>query len=177
MLRKAIFPGLMLTAASLGAQTPPAPANPMSAALLRSFATVSDYIVRSAEQLPDEKYGFQPTAEVRTFAKEIGHVADAHFVYCARARNEASPQQARAENTLTEKAALVARLKESVAYCRDAYSTVTDTMLGQAYQVGNATGLRLTALVTNIGHDNEHYGKIVTYLRLNGMVPPSSQPR
>lgn len=160
----------------LGAQAPQQ-ANPLSAALARSFATVADHIVASAEQFPEDKYGFRASPDVRTFAEEIAHVADAHFTYCSRARNERSPQSGRSEGTLTEKAALVAKLVESVAYCRDSYAAMTDPMLTESYQLGNATGIRAAALLTNATHDNEHYGKIVTYLRMNGLVPPSSQPR
>jgi uncharacterized damage-inducible protein DinB len=166
---------LFVAAAPLGAQAPQAPANPMSSSLQRGFASVSDFIVRAAQEFPEDKFGFKATPDVRTFAQEIAHVIDAHFLYCSRARNEASPATSRLEGTVNEKAALVAKLTESVAYCKVAYETVTDAMLAEPFQVGNARGVRLAPLAGNVAHDNEHYGKIVTYLRLNGLVPPSSQ--
>ena len=166
-----------VAAAPLGAQTQQAAANPMATSLQRSFASVSDYLVRSADAFPDDKYDYKPTADVRTFAQEVAHVIDAHFAYCSRARNEASPQQGRVEGTLSDKTSLVAKLRESVTYCKAAYDGVTDAALPEQFQVGNARGTRFAALMSNVTHDNEHYGKIVTYFRMNGMVPPSSQPR
>ena len=162
-------------AAPLAAQTQQSSANPMSASLQRSFASVSNYIVRAADEFPADKFDFKATPDVRSFAQELAHVADAHFTYCSRAANTASPQQGRIEGTITDRTALLAKLKESVAFCSGIYEGVTDATLGEEYTVGRARGVRLAALVSNVSHDNEHYGKIVTYFRLNGLVPPSSQ--
>ena len=161
----------------LGAQTQHSAANPMAASLQRSFAGVSGYILRAADGFPADKYGYQATPDVRTFAQELTHVADAHFAYCSRARNEPSPQQSRIEGSMTDKAQIVAKLRESVEYCKGTYDAATDATLGEPFEVGRARGVKLAVLVSNVTHDNEHYGKIVTYFRLNGMVPPSSQPR
>jgi uncharacterized damage-inducible protein DinB len=168
------FLALALSAVTVGAQSA-APSEPLSAVLQRSFGTVSAYLLRAADQFPGDKFDYRATADVRTFAQEIAHVADAHFTYCSRAKGEASPQVTRIEGTVTDRATLLAKLKDSVDYCTAAYAGMTDAMLGQEFEVGRARGSRLGALVSNIGHDNEHYGKIVTYFRLNGLVPPSSQ--
>jgi uncharacterized damage-inducible protein DinB len=164
---------LAALAAPVSAQ---APANPMSAALLRSFGSVSDFVVRSAEQFPAEKYSAKAVPEVRSFAEEIGHVADAHYFFCARARGEASPQTQQAEGKITDKTQLVTRLKESVAYCRSVYESTPDAALSETVAAGTNRVVKLAPLTNNTAHDNEHYGKIVMYFRLNGLVPPSSQP-
>ena len=150
--------------------------NPMSAGLARGFANVSGFIVKSAEMLPDEKFSYKPVATVRSLAEEFGHVADAHYMFCSRAKGEANPATAKIEGGGLKKADLIAKLSESVAYCAGVYNAMTDATLAEPFQVGQARGIKLLPLANNIAHDNEHYGKIVTALRLNGMVPPSSQP-
>ena len=176
-MKRLILIAVLACAAPVQAQSPAAPANPMSTALQRSFTSVADFIQRSAEQMPAEKYGYKPTPDVRSFAHEIGHVADAHYLFCSRARNEANPQSARIEGNVLGKAELVAKYRESVTYCKGAYESMTDAQLSQPFEQGQARGVRLAPLANNAAHDNEHYGKIVTIMRLNGMVPPSSQPR
>jgi uncharacterized damage-inducible protein DinB len=175
MKRNLIVVLLAVLAAPASAQAPPA-ANPMSAALLRSFGSVSDFVVRSAEQFPAEKYSAKAVPEVRSFAEEIGHVADAHYFFCARARGEASPQTQQAEGKITDKTQLVTRLKESVAYCRSVYESTPDAALSETFTAGTNRIVKLAPLTNNTAHDNEHYGKLVMYFRLNGLVPPSSQP-
>jgi hypothetical protein len=146
----------------------------MSSALQRSFASVADYIVKSAEQMPAEKFSFRATDDTRTFAQEIGHVADSHYFFCARVKNEPMPQREQLEN-VTGKAALVAGLKASVDYCKGAYDALSDGALASSFQTARGPGVRLAPASNNIAHDNEHYGKIVTLLRMNKLVPPSSQ--
>jgi uncharacterized damage-inducible protein DinB len=172
-MHRSLIAVAVLAASSLEAQAPPTPT--MAGALQRSFASVADFIVRSAEQVPEDKYSYRPTPETRSFAEEFGHVADSHYFFCARAKGEAAPQRQGLEKVVTAKAALVTGLKESVAYCTGAYSGQTDSTLATTFQAGQARGVRLAPLSNNTAHDNEHYGKIVTMMRLNGMVPPSSQ--
>lgn len=169
---------LVLAAASLipAAAFAQAPANPESFALQRTFGSVADFVVRSAEQFPEDKYQSRAVPQIRSFAEEIGHVADSHYFFCARAKGEPPPQSEDAEGKLLDRTRLVARLKESVAYCTGVYGGLTDAALGEGVQVGTGRVVRLAPLVNNAAHDNEHYGKIVMYFRLNGLVPPSSQP-
>jgi hypothetical protein len=163
----------LLMASTLGAQAAAPPT--MSGALQRSFASVAGFLVQSAELMPADNYGFRATEDTRTFAQEIGHVADSHYFFCARAKNEAMPQRQGLENVVTDKTALIAGLKESVDYCRGVYDSMTDSMLAGTFQSGQARGVRLAPLSNNVAHDNEHYGKIVTLLRMNKLVPPSSR--
>lgn len=148
----------------------------MSGALQRSFASVADFLVKSAEQMPADKYAFRATDDTRTFGQEIGHVADSHYFFCARVKAEQMPQREQLQN-VTDKAALVAGLKASVEYCKSAYDALTDSALASYFQTARGRGVRLAPASNNIAHDNEHYGKIVTLLRMNTLVPPSSQGR
>jgi hypothetical protein len=172
-MRYALSIAALLTASTLGAQAAPA-APTMAGALQRSFASVADFIVKSAEQMPAEQYAFRATDDTRTFGQEIGHVADSHYFFCARVKDEPMPQRDRLES-VADKAALVAGLKASVDYCRAAYDALSDSTLASYFQTARGRGVRLAPASNNIAHDNEHYGKIVTLLRMNRLVPPSSQ--
>lgn len=150
-----------------------APANSAVAAATAPYDQVKDYLLRSAEQTPESLYAFKPTPEVRSLGQLIGHVADGQAAYCSAALGEAPPQSS-AERTMTTKAALVEALRTSIALCDRAYAQ-TDAQAMATTKIFGRDGSRLGALVTNATHDFEHYGNIVTYLRLKGIVPPSSQ--
>jgi uncharacterized damage-inducible protein DinB len=133
-------------------------ANDATAALRQSFNEVTGYVTRAAEMVPADKYSYRPTASVRTFGQMIGHIADANNYYCAHARGSNMEWSDAVEKGTATKAALVQKLKQSVDACAGAYS---------------ASG-QPRPLISNIGHTNLHYGNIITYLRMMGMVPPSS---
>lgn len=132
-------------------------------------------IIKSAEQMPEGKYSFKPTPEVRSFGQLIGHVAGAQYSYCSAALGDKPASEGDIEKTKTSKADLVAAIKASTEYCKKAY-TQSDAAAQGMTKVFGEDATRLYALIGNASHDAEHYGNIVTYLRINGMVPPSSQP-
>lgn len=135
---------------------------------------VTEYITRAAEQLPQEKYGYKPTDNVRTFGELIGHIAGAQNLICAAALGEPQRAEDEIEKSVSTKAGLVGALKASTNYCRRAYSQSDTEAAGETTLFGSAH-TRIYALTMNAVHNGEHYGNIVTYLRLLGMVPPSSQ--
>jgi uncharacterized damage-inducible protein DinB len=132
----------------------------------------------SAKVMPQDKYGFKPVETVRTFGQMLAHVAGANYVFCAAARGEKSPHaEEEFEKTATSAAAINKALEDSIAYCDAAYAALTDANAGQV--LGGAFGgkqPRAGILMGNTTHNNEHYGNLVTYLRINGLVPPSSAP-
>ena len=132
------------------------------------------YLTRAAEQMPEENYSFKPTPDVRSFGQLVGHVANASYLFCSGIKGEQNPQTGDFEKT-TAKAALVQALKDAFAYCDGAYQ-ITDTKATEEVSFfGSMKGSKLWALTLNAAHDWEHYGNVVTYLRLKGLVPPSSQ--
>jgi uncharacterized damage-inducible protein DinB len=131
------------------------------------------YILAAAEQMPEADYGFKPTPDVRSFGQLVGHVANAQYAICAAALGETSPARQNFEQT-TEKAGLVAALRASTEYCNRAYA-LSDADALQTTQLFGSQRTRLSALVMNAAHNYEHYGNLVTYMRMKGMVPPSSQ--
>ncbi len=153
----------------------PATANPVSAGSRVMFQIVSGYVTKSAEKVSEEIYAFKPTPEVRTFGQIIGHVADDHYVICAAAQGEKPPVEG-IEKSKTTKADLVKALADSVAYCQKAYAALTDVSGAEVMPFFGQKMARVSILDFNTAHDYEHYGNLVTYMRLKGIVPPSSEP-
>ena len=172
---------LMTSGATLPAQTPSAGgSNPISTAIQSQWATVRGYIQRSAEVMPEANYGFKPVDTVRSFGQILAHVAGANYVFCSAAKGEQSPhEEADFEKTATTRAQIIKALNESLVYCDGVYKSLTDRTAAEAIEMpfGMGKSSRGGALMMNTGHVNEHYGNLVTYFRIRGMVPPSSQPR
>lgn len=135
------------------------------------YQTVRGYITAAAQQMPEDKYSYRPTDEVRSFGEIVGHVANAGYLFCAPVKGEQAPQKPNAEK-LGSKAEIVAALQDAFAYCDGAYQ-VSDA--DAPLQFFGQQHTKLSVLAFNMGHSFEHYGNLVTYMRLNGMVPPSSQ--
>jgi uncharacterized damage-inducible protein DinB len=166
-----------LTAASIAAfaqETPAPPANPISASEKGFYGIVSGYVVAAAQKMPEENYSFKPTPYVRSFGQLVGHVADAQYGFCSTAAGEPEPMKD-IEKTKTTKADLVIALKDAIAYCNKVYAGMTDAQGSKMVKVMNYDLARLTVLSVNTAHTDEHYGNMVTYLRLKGIVPPSSE--
>ena len=139
------------------------------------YDQVKDYLVRSADQMPEENYGFRPTPEVRTFGQIVGHLAGSQYAFCGAALGKPGEESAEYEK-LPSKAELVAALKKSFELCDQAYA-ISDADAAGTVRMFGQDMTRFGALILNISHDSEHYGNFVTYLRMKGLVPPSSQPR
>jgi uncharacterized damage-inducible protein DinB len=150
--------------------------NPFSYHSRWMYAGVKYLLVASAEKMPEENYSFRPTEAVRSFGEIIGHLADWQYRYCSIARGEKSPLTSSIEMTKTSKADLVAAIKAAVAYCDGAYDTMTDAAGARMIKLGTHEMPVLGMLNTNNIHSTEHYGNLVTYLRLKNIVPPSSEP-
>lgn len=133
-------------------------------------------ILRSAEKMPEENYSFKPTPEVRSFGQLLGHVADAQYLFCSAVLGKPNPAPG-IEKSKTSKADLIAALKEAFAYCDSAYAGLTDAQLAEKVKFFGREHTKATVLSFNTAHNNEHYGNIVTYLRMKGIVPPSSERR
>jgi uncharacterized damage-inducible protein DinB len=153
----------------------PAAGNAGVAALRASWQQQSGYLLRAAEQMPDSDYAFRPVATVRTFGQLIGHLAGSQNLICAAALGEPSKGEDEIEKSVTTKAGLVAALRASNEYCRRAYAQ-SDVAAARSTTLFEEKATRMFALSLNATHDGEHYGNIVTYFRIRGMTPPSSQP-
>jgi uncharacterized damage-inducible protein DinB len=139
------------------------------------WETMTRYVTMSAEEVSEGDYAYRPTQSVRSFGELIGHVAGAQYMMCAAAMGEPPRAEDEIEKSAKTKAALVAALKASTEYCARAYAQ-TDAAAGGQTKLFGQDMTRLYALGLNAVHNGEHYGNIVTYMRMKGMVPPSSRP-
>ncbi len=171
VVRSVVLLAVVAVPSSAMAQNP----NPLTANAKVQFGALSGFVVRSAEKVPEGLYNFRPVAEVRTMAQLFGHVADAMFAMCATAAGTKPPRTGieKAEST---KPALVAALKEGVSYCNTVYDGMTDQKGLETVPFYFGPTPRVSVLYFVVTHTYEHYGNLVTYMRLNKIVPPSSEP-
>jgi uncharacterized damage-inducible protein DinB len=152
----------------------PSPANPMSTFTKMVYGRLKDILLRSAEKVPEQDYSFKPTAAVRSYGQIIGHLADAQYIFCSRALGEKGPDL-KIEQTKTAKADLIASLKQAFTYCDKAYDGMTDAAGVEPIKLFGMDAPKLGALTVNNMHNMEHYGNLVTYMRLKNIVPPTSE--
>jgi uncharacterized damage-inducible protein DinB len=162
----------------------PAPAAAMSQAPAAAPSTadgirayyngVKNNILKAADKMPDDGYDFKPTPEQRSFGGWIAHVADAQTAGCSRVLGTPKTPGAASKTT---KADLVAALKDSFDTCDAAYAGLTDANANDPVQSFRGPTTRLASLAGNVAHDNECYGSMAVYMRLKGVVPPSSEGR
>lgn len=161
---------ILMLAAYLRAQDP----NPLSADVKRAYDEVKTNILRSAEKMPEENYDFRPAPRVRTFGQILGHIAQEQYLYfCAPVKGE--QKSVDIERTVKTKPDLIAALKDSFAYCDAAYDNMTDPEALKTVNTGGSKSMKLRLLWMNVVHDESHYGNLVTYLRIKGIVPPSTE--
>jgi uncharacterized damage-inducible protein DinB len=171
-------------------QTSSAPAPPpdMAAVLNRQFGGMEREFVPAVEAMPEEKFAFAPTAGefkgVRTFAQQARHVAATNWEVAAAMLGEKPPVDTKGENengpeSIKSKADIVKYLKDSFGYAHKALSQVTPenatASIPSPFGQGKTTRLSLAVLL--VGHGFDHYGQLVEYLRMNGIIPPASRPQ
>jgi len=154
---------------------PVGPTEPLSRVIFNGYNGIKRNLTESAAKVPEADYSFAPTKEVRNFAQIFDHVANTQFSLCSAAKGEANPNKEDFEKTATTKAAVVKALADSFAYCDTVYLTLTDAKAVELIKMGQNESPRVGRLITNVAHDNEHYGNLVTMMRLKGMVPPSTE--
>ena len=173
------WPIVLLLAASgswaqTGAVNPAGPVNPLVSSSKVFYMNARQDILRSADKMPEDKYAFKPTDSVRSYGQVLAHVADGQYEFCGAAAGKSDSKNI--EQTAKTKAEIVAALKSAFAYCDAIYAGMTDAKAAEMIPAfGGAKITRLSMLDFNVSHTMEHYGNLVTYMRIQGMVPPSSE--
>jgi len=169
-------------AAQTGQQT--SHKDPMATWLHNAFNTNRKNIEKSAGKVSEDLYGLRPgpQEEVRTFGQILGHLANFNYLWCSQAKGEKNPGQGSDFEMLASKAALLRALSDAFTYCDTAYAALTDASGLEVITVTQENGRkaqvpRMSLLVLNYGHNNDHYGNLVTYMRIKSIVPASSEPR
>jgi uncharacterized damage-inducible protein DinB len=168
-LLRALLIGLLAPVAAAVAED-----RPLNAFNVRAYGYLKDVLLRSAEKMPEENYNFKPTEAVRSFGQILGHVADSQYMFCSIVLGEKNPAL-KIEKTKTSKADLIASLKDAFTYCDKAYGDMTDASGSQTVKLFGGDMPKRDVLTVNNMHSVEHYGNLVTYLRLKNIVPPSSE--
>jgi uncharacterized damage-inducible protein DinB len=149
--------------------------NPLSSDLKNSYNGVKGTLTKAADEMSEADYSFKASPMERTYGEIVGHIADVQFALCGNAKGE---QKKSDSSGKTSKADLTAALKASFDYCDGVYDSMTDADAAtKVTMFGPNKATKLAVLNFNISHDNEMYGQMVVYLRIKGLVPPSSQRR
>jgi uncharacterized damage-inducible protein DinB len=151
---------LLVSAASSLGQTTPEKTPDLNAEVRNGFNEVNGFVMKAAEMVPAEKYNYKPVDTVRTFGQLIAHITDSYNYFCARGAGDKVEYTDAVEKGTTDKNTLLPKLKAAVEKCNATYGSASP---------------QLRPLFINIGHTNLHYGNLITYLRMMGMTPPSSQ--
>ena len=142
--------------------------NPLTATLSIFRNNMQAKIMKAADAMPESKYSYRPTKDVRSFGEIVTHVADISYYLCANAKGEAKPSTPAAKVSKTE---IVTYLKGSFDYCDVAFSKFTDAQLNDPANFWGFKTNKMFILTQAGNHDALHYGNLVTYMRLNGLVP------
>ncbi len=172
------FVVLLVAPAAADAQSDTLPVKAVAESSAAMFKAPKTYILRAAEKMPDEHFGFRPTPDVRTFAQLLGHIADGYRLVCATAVGDPLPTDIQQiEKSRTTKAELITALQDSTTYCDRAHDQLAGVKGTEIIDWFGGRHPRVSVLFFNSSHAWEHYGNVVTYMRLKGLVPPSSEPR
>ena len=148
--------------------------DPLATETKQSYERIKRNFIAAAEKMPEEHYGFQATPDVRSFGGHVAHIADSQMRSCSNYNGAVKQADA---GSMTAKADLVAAIKASFAECDKAYNSLTDANGAEMIAGRRGERSRYGTLNGNVTHANEVYGSMAVYLRLKGVVPPSSEGR
>jgi hypothetical protein len=167
----------LLGSYALPAQSP----NTLVAEAKFPWTVVRDNLVKMAEKMPAENYSFKPTPEIESFGQRVAHIAGANLFVCQGIMGR--PATPRPPSAPTSKTELIALLQQASAACDSAFDSLSDAAAME--QISSRFGgpfppapkrTKLATLNNMVRHSNEMYGYMCVYLRLKGIVPPSSAP-
>jgi len=159
--------------AQTGASVQTSSKGPLVASSQGIFGVAKGDILKSMDKIPDNLWSFQPTPDVRTVGQLFAHIADGQYEFCSAA--EGTPVDKGIEKTAKTKAEISAAVKEAFAYCDAQFANMTDASAAETVSFFGRKLARLAIMDFNTAHTMEHYGNLVTYMRIKGIVPPSSE--
>lgn len=165
--------GLLVPAALFGQASPTPSTNPLSAEVQGRYAQQKGFILKAAQNMPAENYSYKPTPDIRTFARVVDHVIEAQNRSCGALNGTSDPKPAPPETA--DKATIVDALNASFAECDKAFAALNDTSITNMVQAGPAKRSRIGIAWGTVAHDQEQYATLALYMRLKGLVPPSSE--
>jgi uncharacterized damage-inducible protein DinB len=153
--------------------------NPQLASTKAYYVMVRTNVLKAADKLSEDKWGFRPTDEVKSYGQILAHIADAQFYVCGIAKlgDSSKTSNRNVEETAKTKTDILKWLNEGFAYCDGIYAGLTDATSGAMVNFFGQQRTKLSVLAFNTAHVYEHYGNLVTYMRMNKIVPPTSEPQ
>jgi uncharacterized damage-inducible protein DinB len=142
-----------------------------STEIKQGYNGIKNNLLKMAEKMPEADYTFKASPDIRSFGQLVGHVADSTMGTCSAVNGE--PKKLGA-SSMTSKADLSAALKSAFDECDKAFESLSDATGSQTIKMGQREATKLGALTRVVIHDNEEYGYMAVYMRLKGIVPPSS---
>ena len=149
-------------------------ANPLTAEAKQSYTVVKNNLVKMADKMPEQDYSFKPTPEMQTFLQRMAHTANVNIGACGVIKGEKKSVEVTANTTKSE---VVAAVRDSFAYCDGVFDSMSDAEATQMVNFRGGQHPKLAVLYAVIIHSNEMYGYMSVYMRLKGIVPPSSEPK
>lgn len=175
-LRILSMAALMIPAALAAQDSSTAPANPTTEAARWTGSRLAGYLENAADQVPTKLLTYKPTDAQMSFGQIWAHLAGANYGICSAIGGMEAPKQPERDGT-EPKEALVAALKDSFEFCDKAFAATDDSKLGEKVSMGFMDGTRAQAMFIYVDDLADHYSQVANYMRLNGMLPPSAQPR
>jgi uncharacterized damage-inducible protein DinB len=149
--------------------------NPQLASAKGFYDMVKTNVLKSTDSMPEAKYSYKPVDSVRSYAQLLMHIADAQYFFCRTVKDGKGTNNGIEKSALKTKGEIVTALKDAFAFCDSVYAGLTDASSVATITFFGNQPTKLALLSFNTAHVFEHYGNIVTYLRMNGIVPPSSE--
>jgi hypothetical protein len=150
--------------------------NPVTTVVKEILPRQAKNLQAAVEAMPADKFSFRPTEPQMTFGHLVAHMIDSNYYLCAKAGDTAQPKLDALKET--DKDALVAALKASFDFCNTSLAKVDDSKLGDTIQAyGGREVPRAWSLIALTNDWADHYSAAATYLRLNGLLPPTAQPK
>jgi uncharacterized damage-inducible protein DinB len=162
-----------MAALAVVALATPAAAQAPDVSMKGQYEMVKTWITKSAEMMPEADYSFKPTPQVRSFGQVVGHIANALGMICVAPTGAKSPLAGDAEK-LASKAEVTKALADAFAACDKAWAGVTPGWNTEMVDFFGKSQTKMAVIAFNTSHAFEHYGNLVTYLRLKNLVPPST---
>jgi uncharacterized damage-inducible protein DinB len=153
--------------------------NPVSDSVRQVLVQQAKHLVDSAELMPADKYGYHPTEAQMTFGKLVAHIVQTNTLICSAIDSMPASADVMKMADTAPKDTLVGAIKQSFTLCTEALAKVSDAQLGEEVSMmGRRTGMSRAAAMITIANDwADHYSTAASYLRLNGILPPSAQPK
>jgi uncharacterized damage-inducible protein DinB len=164
-MNRLVLPAMIAFGCTLNAQ------GPLATEAKQAYNNIKNNLMRAAEKMPEDTYGFQAASDIRTFGALIGHIAQSQMGTCSAVNGQMKKSDA---GSKTAKADLVAALKSSFEECDKAFDSLTDANATEMIKGPRGERSRLGTLIGVVTHDNEEYGYLAVYMRVKGVVPPSS---